>query len=243
MKATLKSGFSLMGRLLVLLLLEFFLVLSINVICSMVFTENTGYAAYGYTQNEEDTTHLYTYYYADGEDIKREEYEAAGYKLTFKSLRSGLSGTGKAIFLSVSQILGFIIMASFVFAPNYQQGFKDSNMVRHGHMKEDKLKGLKIGFIANSPYFIMFAVFLICGLGALPNMPISLYRLFNSQYYGFIDLIGSTVATAGSLSLWQFVLLFALQLIIPAISAVAYVMGYKGIDIVEKIVYVKREEK
>lgn len=243
MKSTLKSGFSLMVRLIVLLLLEFFLVLSINFICSMAFTENTGYIAYGYVENEEDTEYLYTYYYEDGEDTKRAEYESVGYTLTLKSARSALSGTGKAVFLSVSQIIGFIIMASFVFAPNYQQGFKDSNMVRIGRMKEDKFKGLKIGLFANIPYFLLFAAFLICGLGAFTNMPISVYRLLNSHLYGFIDLIGTTTATAGELAFWQYALLFALQLIVPAISAVSYYMGYKGIDVVEKIVYVKKEDK
>lgn len=198
MKSTLKCGLSLMGRLLVLLLLEFFLVLSMIVVCGMIFNENAN---------------------------------------------AVLAGTGKAVFLGVSQLFGFIIMALFVYSPNYQQGFKDSNMVRTGHMEEDKLKGLKTGLIANIPFMLMLVGLLVCALGAFPNMPLSIYRLSNSHFYGFIEIIGGKVATAAGLHAWQFVLLFVLQLIVPVISAAAYIMGYKGIDVVEKIIYVKREEK
>ena len=152
-----KSGFKLMGSMLLLAIICFFLCISVSVLCTALWTENIGYSAYGYIENEDDTEFLYEYYTADGEDTKKAEYEAEGYTVVTKTLRSTLSGVGNAVFLSASQIICIILLISTVASPVYKFGFKDSNMVRLGHMREDFLRGFKIGLVANIPFFVMYA--------------------------------------------------------------------------------------
>lgn len=231
-----------MCSMLLLGIICFFLCISVNVLCTALWTKDIGYSAYGYTENEEDTEFLYEYYTADGEDTKKAEYEAAGYTVVTKVLRSTLSGVGNTAFLTVSQIICLILLISTVASPVYKFGFKDSNMVRCGHIKEDLFKGFKIGLVANIPFFVLFALLVIMGLGAFAQFPIAYYKLLNSHLYSFIQIISGGSISAGELGAWQYILLLAIQLIAPAVSAAAYVMGYRGINLAEKMIYAKKEE-
>ncbi len=237
-----KSGFKLMGSMLLLIILCFFLCISVNVLCTAIFTKDIGYAAYGYIENEDDTEFLYEYYTADGEDAKKAEYEASGYTVVTKTLRSTLSGVGNAVYLTASQIICIILLVSTVGSPVYKLGFKDSNMVRRGHMREDLFKGFKIGLVANIPFFVMYAILVAMGLGVMPQFSVSFYKLLNSHLYSFIQIIAGASFSVGELSVIQYVLLLVIQLIMPIASAIIYIMGYKGVNLTEKLIYAKKEE-
>lgn len=246
-----KIGVKLSGSIITAAVLSFFLCISINAICNAVFTKDIGYTAYVYEENSEDPIANYEYYYSDtdgdgkddGVDTQKTEYEDKGYTVSKYKIRSTLSGAGKALFLGVTQLFSFILIISFASSSVYKQGFKDANLVRTGNLKADILKGLKIGTIANIPFFALFVLLIIFALGIAPNFRTAWYAILNSHYYTLILLItGADKAlelTVGDISVLQFVLLFLIQLIVPVISAVAYILGFKEIKFSEKLIYKK----
>lgn len=242
MKSIFKVGSKLLLKLLVVVVLDFFLCVSISVLCIGGFTENIGYDAYGYINEGDQSEYLYTYHNADGEDTKKAEYEEQGYTIVTNNIRSELSGKGQAIFLTVTQLFCLFILIPFVYSPVYELGFKESNLVRFKHAEEDLLRGLKIGLVADALFIASYVGLVASALGAAPGMPVSLYKLTNSYCYSIIEVIAGN-AKAGELSLLQIVLLAIPLLVVPIVATVGYILGYKGISISEKLIYKKNKEE
>ena len=238
MKEILKNSLSLFGRIIVVDLMCFFLVISLSVLATAAFSENIGYIAYGTTSESEKSTELYRHYYADGDDTKREAYEEDGYTITESKIRSKVSRTGNAVFLTVSAIFSLVLTVSFIYPKFWAMGTKDSNLVHFKHKKEDKLKGLKCGLIATIPGVIVLLLFFF----VLRDVPVAIYRFLNCNVYTFVDLIVGKASTFKDVSFIQFIGLFLLKAVIPLSAYAGYMLGYKNISISEKFIYKKKNE-
>lgn len=243
-----KHGLKMSGSIIMSAVISFFLCVSMMVICTALFTAETGYRAYVYekkTDTEAIEEYMYTYVDSDkdgkpdGKDTKKAEYEEQGYTVTTVKVRSNLTGSGKAIFLTLTQIFSFIMVIAFASHSVYTQGNKDSNLVRIGHIKKDILKGFKVGLIGNIPFIALFVLMCVMAAGAAPAFKTVWYSFLNSHYYSLIIWITGSATEVSQLGILQYVLLFLLQLIVPAISGIAYVLGFKDINLWDKIVYKK----
>ncbi len=248
---TLKKGLKLSGSMVFTAVLSFFICISLLVIFSGVFTKEIGYNATVY--EDEAGTKLveeYTYYYTDkdgdgkddGVDQKLQECDKKGYYIAINKVRSELEGMGKFLFYSITQVFTSIIIIAFASNSSYKLGFKESNLVRIGQVKQDYLRGLKIGLIGNAPFYILFIALIVMANIPSFKIPVAWYAGLNGHFYPLVMLIGGAAKTIAQLSIGQYILLFLLQLIVPAISAIAYVLGYKEISLSEKIMY-KKEGK
>lgn len=155
-----------------------------------------------------------------------------------------LSSASQWVFYTLTQVFNLIVLITVIWQVVYYMGFRDSNMVRTGHMKEDLYKGFKIGAIAQVPWF----VFLIASV--VLNLRFSIYRIFNSAYYWLVTAIAGTfkgkeiaAITMGNIGVFKIILFALVLLIVPVISGVIYVLGYKGIDIFSKFIYKKNKGK
>ncbi len=246
-----KNGIKLSGSLIVAAIISIFLCFSINVICSALFTSEIGYNAYVY-ENEEATEPMaqYEYFYNDKDgdgkddnlDVKMKEYEDEGFIVETQKVRSTLTGTGKTVFLVATQLVGMLMVVAFSSNVSYKQGFKDLNLVRIGQVKKDTLKGFKIGMIGNVPFFLLTILVIAMAYGLAPKFYTVWYAFLSGHFYSFIMWITNGIRTVGELSTVQFVMLMLLQFMVPVISGVAYIFGYKEINIAEKLVYKKEVE-
>lgn len=242
-----KSGAKLSGGIIMAAVLGLFMCISINVICTGLFTEYIGYNAYVYTEDGDEPIDEYQYLYTDPDgdgkdnstDTKKAEYEKQGYTVTTYKVRSTLEGAGKSVFLGITQVLNLILVISFASSSVYKQGFKDANLVRTGHLKSDVAKGFKIGAIANIPFFALFALIAVFTV-AVPNFRTTWYAFLNSHFYPIILWISGDADVVSKFSVLQLVLMFAVQFIVPVISGIAYILGFKEINLTDKLVYKKR---
>ena len=243
-----KNGLKLSGSIIAACIISFFLCISINVICTSVFTDFIGYNAYVYTKDGQEPIDEYQYLYTDKDgdgkddltDTKKVEYEKAGYTVTTYKVRSVLEGSNKSIFLVLTQILNSILIISFASGSVYKLGFKDANLARTGHIKTDNFKGFKIGAIAYAPFFALFIILFVF-IGLVPNFRMVWYAFLNSHFYSIIVWISGGADVASKLNALQLILLFLIQLIVPIISGIAYILGFKEINISDKLVYKKGE--
>ncbi len=243
-----KNGVKLAGSLIMAAILGIFLCISMNVICSAVFTREIGYTAYVYTDETcEELVTEYQYLYTDndgdgkddGKDTQYNEYDEQGYYISKVKQRTTLEGVGKTVFLVLTQVFNFVMVFAFASNTSYKQGFKDVNLVKIGHVKNDMLKGLKIGLIGNIPFFALMLLMAVMAAGLAPAFRTVWYAFLNGHFYSFIIWITGGVQTVAELNAVQYALLALLQFIVPAISAVAYVLGFKEINLTEKIMYKK----
>lgn len=239
MKEILKCSASLFGKLIIVNIMSFFLVISLSVLATAAFTQNIGYTAYGTLEGSSESVKLYDHYNADGEDTLRADYEAKGYTVTESKLRSEISATGNIVFLAVSQLCCFMLLASFIYPKLWDMGTKDSNLVHFKHKNEDTLKGLKAGLIAIIPSAAVLLFLAFTSSGISSKLPTVLYKFANSSLYTAVHLIVGNATTFGELSPLSFVWLFLLLAVVPLISFAAYFLGYRNISLGEKFIYKK----
>ncbi len=243
-----KSGAKLSVNIVVAAIVSFFLCISIDVIFTGLFTDYIGYNAYVYTEDGDTPIAEYQYLYDDtdgdgvdnGTDLKKQEYEQQGYVVSVYKVRSTLDGAAKTAYLTVSQVISFIMLLSFASSGLYKRGFKDANLCRTGNLKADYLKGFKTGLIANIPFFALFVLIVVFAFGILPDFKTAWYALLNGHFYSLVLWIADSTDTVSKLNVLQFVLLLALQFTVPIISGVAYILGFKEISFADKLLYKKR---
>lgn len=239
MKEIFKLSTSLFGKLILVSVMSFFIVISMSVISMGLFTENIGYRAMGSKEGDTQQVELYEHYYADGEDTKKEEFESQGYTVSEVSIRSQLNGSGNAFFLIVSELFCFMLLVCIIYPNLWQKGTKDSNLVHFKHQAEDKLKGLKCGLLAAAPQTLIILVIALLSGSVTKAFPLPLVKFLYSPFYAFIELICGKATNLGQLNVLQLSGIVLLNLIIPATAYVAYLLGYKNISIGEKLTYKK----
>lgn len=243
LKSIFKMGAKIFGKLFLANFLCIITVISLSFLTNMLFTKEIGYEVINIPENREESVSLYTHYYSDGEDKELEKYEKKeGYNLKKVTIRSEISGVGQSVFTTLSLLFTLSLAGTLIYSSVWKEGNKDLNLMRFNRISEDKYKGLKIGFVASAPYLLMLLVLLIGKNSFAKTMPIILYKWLNSSFYSIIDIICGKTIAFGNLEIWRFILLFLVQLILPAFCAFAYYIGYKDILISEKLIY-KNEKK
>lgn len=240
MKEIFKNGTSIFLRFIAVNVMSFIIIISLGMLFTSFFTENIGYKVLGTASDSTEQVELYTHYNSDGEDLKKSEFEEQGYTITQINIRSPLSSAGNISLLVIIQIFCFVLLISFTYSKIWSLGDSDSNLVKFKHKKEDILKGLKIGLVALIPYSLAFIALIVAKMGVYENFSLDLYKFINSVFYSVNVVIIGSSATLGELSSWRLVLLFAVQLFVPIICMVAYILGYRNFSITENIVYKKK---
>jgi len=239
MKENLKKSGLLFLKLLVVNFMCAIIVFSINILANGFLSNEVGYTAFGTIEGSEESETLYNYYFDDGEDTKRAEYEAKGYVITEYPIKE-LTKKTQNFATAFSQVLCVFLLASFIHAMIWDIGFKDGNLVKFKHKEADVFRGLKIGLFTIIPAVVLL-VFLFAAGSITAKVPIVLYKLINSSLYGFLDFADGNSIVVGDLSVFNFMLMFAAQLIIPLIAHISYILGFKNISLSEKIVYKKNK--
>ncbi len=221
-------------------LIAFFVYLSVVVIFTGAFTKVVGYTAYNAESNEV----LYHYYYEDGEDAKKSEYEKQGIDVSIVALRSALSGKPKFFAVLIGQSIAGLITLAFIHNSMYKKGMGDTNLASFGHIKEDMLYGFKIGAIATIPSAVAFIAAILAKLSVLPPSVIAIYRFLNYQAFALGNLFfGTSLIDYSSVSWSNLLGSASLMLVLPITAGVFYILGYKNVNIFESLIYQKKVTK
>lgn len=230
------------------LIMCFFLVVSFNVLKVGLFTENIGYDVYGTLKTEGEnkdtepkTEHLYTYYFADGDDKMAEEFESKGYTLSKTSIRSEVEPAANIVISVISQLICLIITSSLIYGKLWQSGNRDFEAARLHGLKFSKLKGLYIGLSANLPMLI-FLIFAVAAQNKV-KIPVALFAFGNAYAYEILLPLNKGIVYFSDADVWHIIAYFAVLLFVPLVSAVSYYIGFKDIVISEKLIYKNSKKK
>ena len=236
MKEILQDGGRLFLRTIVVNLMCLFVVVSIYNFAAAMLSREVGYVAYGTQDTEKEGEKLYTYYEVDGEDTKLAEYEAKGYTVTKRTIRE-VGKTADIITEIVAQIFAMGILVAFVYPKMWDQGYRDRNLVKTKHKREDALKGLKVGLLGATPNIIAFVFLAVTKNGVSKGLSLWLYKIANASVYTLSEVIAGQALKFGDLSALQLVIMGLTLLIMPAIAFAGYYLGYRGFSIGEKLTY------
>ena len=216
------------------------IVLSISIITSNAFSEDVGYMVYGMPKGEEEPKYLYSYYFENGEDTEKAKFEAEGYTELSQHPITASTKTGDIIFLTVSGILCFAALAAILYPAVWKEGSKDRNLVHFGHIAEDKLKGLKLGIVAIIPALLLFVFFIVTKGNITADFPAVWLKFLNANAYTFIDLLQNGALHLKEVPVLNLALMALTQVTVPIICFGAYILGYKEISLLDKLMYKKK---
>ncbi len=131
----------------------------------------------------------------------------------------------------VSQLLMFSVLLGLVGYYMWADGDRDRNLVRHHERRETPLRGLWVGLIASVPALVTYVLLLLGAANLFAADSIfGVYKLLNQPFLPLIEwIVPSTVFYATQLTAWPLIALFLLQLVVPAVCAVMYQLGYRRV--------------
>jgi hypothetical protein len=134
---------------------------------------------------------------------------------------------------TTSVILGTVVSTAayvvFIYLDAWRTGQRDFNLVKYGHIKEDKLKGLKAAVISQLPGLILAVVL---AFFKAPDIAGQAYRWIYLFFCSVVNLIAEKTAAA-----YFIPLIFA-----PIIAAVGYQLGYTDKRLINKIVFTTNKD-
>ncbi len=224
------------GCLCVAAVMCFFIYFSIQFSWGAFFTKNVSYTVYE-TYESGENVELYTFELADGEDTEFKALEEQGKTVVKVYNRSKLTSAQELSANLICFAFTFVTLLFLNYNRLWMLGTGDNNKVKFGKAQEDKLKGLKIGLLATVPSFLLFALTLISHFGILPSVVFDIYKLANFHLFSINNIIFGSSAAISQIPLWKLAVAFLPNLILPAICAAAYALGYKDISLKDKFIY------
>lgn len=137
---------------------------------------------------------------------------------------------------------GFVfnqILVCLVYFPSfYSVLWRDGN--KEAKNNNGRLKGLRVGFLASTPYFISTLIIIVLKLIG-SSASILWYRIINIQFISFYAKIfsGNNLNDIA----WNAIFIsFALQLLLPLATQLSYALGRRHFSFSERLMY-KRKPK
>ena len=233
----LKLGSKLLLRFIASIIMSFMIFMSFTAIFSIMGTESIGYDVWVTDAETGESSKAYTHYFADGDDEKLEEYKSLYDTVETYEVRSDFSGTPMIACFTLAQIVSLWLFVMFVPYKLFKIGEADANKVSCGRMKQDNLKGFKIGLVPSALNIASFAILCLGKLGVMGDESLTAYRFLNYHMYGYLRLIFGQATTLAEIG-WSSVVLALLPAVLTlSLSLIIYILGFKKINLYEKTVY------
>lgn len=234
-------------RSVVVSFIAFLLYASFTIIVSGMTTKELGYTIMKSEdgQNFED---IYTHYHSDScqdengcDDPRYNEY--AQKTEYYKSpIRSTVSPKVSSVTKWGSQIIVLVILYGVIYSLMWKAGDANADMAELGSKKIDKLKGLKVGLIADIPYALLYVTLVITQSAGIFRSYPGIYKILTYFMFGFNDTFMPVTEGGMKITLYGILVLASVLIPIPLFTTVAYFIGSKHIVVKDKIIYEKVEE-
>ncbi|MDD4699379.1 MAG: hypothetical protein PHV07_03860 [Oscillospiraceae bacterium] len=234
-KQNFKYAASIYGLTVMGFVMCFIIYMSISLIFTGLGTKVIGYTTYE-LQDSGEYTAISSYEFAEGE---ANTIPKAAENQRIVSDYSKLS-QGSTLSLNViSQLFMAVIFAVLIYYKLGAIGKRDGDDFRYNGKPIDKNRGLKIGLIAVIPSFALYVFLIVCKLTSY-NL-FGLYKLINVPFRPIIDLICGNAANINEVSLPAILAMLLVVLILPAICAATYRIGFNDEAIINKLMYKKKK--
>ncbi len=157
-----------------------------------------------------------------------------------------------AVFPIPKLLLGLLMLllvlplyTALLYSPVWTEGDRNRNMVQFGHLEKDIYRGVKIGAFLIIPYAIEDVFLTLSWAKVIPNI-FPIYKLLNAHIWPILEWVnplGDGIVNASDMSLIGLIICWLLALYPMLVTTVAYILGYKGISISEKLIYKNKPHK
>ena len=145
--------------------------------------------------------------------------------------------------LILSEICSLGTLVLFINGTLFYIGDSDANKVHFGRIEYDKFKGLKFS-IAPAAFALLSYIILVIGkLGIIGEWAYVVFNFTNYHLFGYPRLIFGGANKISDMS-WLSIAAASLTVfLVPIICDVCYTLGYKRINLFERVVFKKKGDK
>lgn len=143
----------------------------------------------------------------------------------------------------LSEVVMLVMLSIFIVTPMKEKGQRDLTQVKYRNGKEDKLCGLKIGLLASLPAFAAYLLLIVAKLTGLMPWYLLAYRYINICFLPLINTVAGTAIASAEISWLALLVILLFHAFVPLVCHIAYIMGYKQVDVTDKLVYKKPSKK
>lgn len=239
-KKTLSVAVSLFWRLLLAMVLCAILYVSMNVITTAFFSDVVGYQVYEQDESGEVSQVGEDYYYEEGE----EHVTAVDLGLKDNQLLTSIRvvpESKQTVMNWVTQILLLILFGIFPYHILWSFGNRDDTNTRYRGQRPDPWRGVKIGFLATTPFILVWLLLVISKCGVLSEVMVQAYRITAFPFYPYVNWLLGTATASVEIAWWRILLLCPIYLFVPAISGISYRLGGKQFSFAEFITFKKNK--
>ena len=238
-KSILKISFSMLWKYIICLTMSFIITLALGFVFTSMTVTETGYTVYGVNEQGE-AEELYTHMLSDGEDERLKQYEDEGREIRVVNNYTELGGAPKVVMLILSQICTMGTLIMFIHPVSYNIGDSDSNKVQFGRIKYDRFKGFKLGVIPAAFALVPYLLLILGKVGIIGDIALAIYRFTNYHLVAYNEVVFAGVSRMADVS-WVSVVAAVLTVaVVPVLSHISYTLGFKRINLFEKIVFKKK---
>ncbi len=157
--------------------------------------------------------------------------------ITFSTIAISENG----IYLFFVELIVLYTYWTIIIARPYKIGFDDLNRVNFKRREKDILRGFKIGGITFIFLAIQIFFVILFKLEIIPDF-FFVYKILNPHLLIPMNFLDNT-ALAVDVAWTQLILMFSLQLITPIFVGIGYILGYKNIVFMDKLIYKSNKDK
>ena len=151
----------------------------------------------------------------------------------------GASATALLAGNIVALVFEVCIFVSVIHGDVWLQGDRDRNSVNFGHMKEDRLRGLKLGLLASIPAAVSYILLVVEKLTGFFSLYTLIYRVGHISFYPvLVWAFGADISVTTAQISWGGIALAVIPvLVLPVVTMISYLLGYAQISLGERLVY------
>ncbi len=141
----------------------------------------------------------------------------------------------------VAQVLAVLCYLAMIYVGAWSDGDRDRNLVNFKRIKKDMLKGLKFGLLAMIPFMLLTILLIVAMFIGNDTTALVLRSTFRVLNFNILLLVNSFMSPDEVT--WKGILLVnCFYLVIPLTSLVGYILGYKRVSVITRLVYQKKDD-
>ncbi len=140
----------------------------------------------------------------------------------------------------IAQFVGLGIIIVLPYLTVWKWGDSDCNKIANGRLKNDKMLGFKLGFLAYSPYLIMDVLFVASKLIIKSDILFSWYRFVFTPFLPFNQSLLPTTLMLSEQNTVAVIASAIIPVCVPISVGIAYYLGVNRISFSESFGFAKR---
>ena len=154
-----------------------------------------------------------------------------------------VTGARYVVMLVLSAFCSLSTLVLFINGKLFYIGDSDANKVQFGRIEYDKFKGLKLGIVPAFFALMSYIVLILGKLGILGKWAYVIFNFSNYHLFAYHQMIFGGKMNVTEMSWWSIAAASLTVFLVPLICHVCYTLGYKRINLFERVVFKKKGDK